>query len=163
MDQTRTIHSVDTGMGAGRIFFQGGDKSGEIWFLSSKLEKQSFFSSNFKIQGGLAPMPPSDAHGHRVYLCRFLSFFKQYKTYCLIPLCQRFTNFFWSRTICCGTCLFTAYHLETEVIGVTFFGSCSCSKKVTPAPAPELRTFTLQLLFPLRKLVGNIFLPHEAK
>jgi len=33
---------------------------------------------------------------------------------------------------------FRRSHFRPEVIGVTFFDSCSCSKKVTPAPAPEL-------------------------
>ena len=42
--------------------FQGGSKSGEIWFLPLEIEKTTFFANNFKIQGGLAP--PSDAHEH---------------------------------------------------------------------------------------------------
>jgi len=33
----------------------------------------------------------------------------------------------------------TAYmYLKVEVIGVTFFDTCSCSEKVTPAPTLEL-------------------------
>ena len=63
-------------MGVGRIFssggqqgifpkfFQGGTKSGEIFFSHSKLRKQPFFAELFKIQGGHGPHlpPPSDAH-----------------------------------------------------------------------------------------------------
>ena len=42
-----------------KIFFQGGAKSGEIWFCPSKLKKQPFFANNFKIQGGpWHPCPP---------------------------------------------------------------------------------------------------------
>jgi len=64
-------------MGVGRTFFHKGAsrgfsqnffqelKSGEMWFLSLEIEKTIIFANNFKIQGGLAPMPsPSDVHAY---------------------------------------------------------------------------------------------------
>jgi len=63
-------------MGVGRIFFQGrghkgiflkffqgGTKSGKIFFFPLKTKQTTFFTENFKIQGGLGPLySPSDAY-----------------------------------------------------------------------------------------------------
>jgi len=49
--------------GFSQNFFQGGPKSGKIWFLPLEIEKTTFFSNNFKIQGGARiPSPLSNAH-----------------------------------------------------------------------------------------------------
>jgi len=49
--------------GFSQKIFQGGGKSGEIWFLPLEIEKTTFFADIFKIQGGQGPPPPSsDAH-----------------------------------------------------------------------------------------------------
>ena len=46
--------------GFSQNFFQGGAKSGEIWFLPLEMKKKQYsFANNFKIQGGARPpLPP---------------------------------------------------------------------------------------------------------
>jgi len=61
------IFSRGASRGFSQIFFQGG-KSGEICFLPLKIEKTTISANNFKIQGGLPPSPPSDAHGLFSYI-----------------------------------------------------------------------------------------------
>jgi len=50
-------------------YFQGGAKSGEIWFLPLEIEKTTFFAEIFKIRGTNPPCPPF--RRPCAYLCMF--------------------------------------------------------------------------------------------